>query len=100
MRELMPLGMKVLSQHEDESKLLSSYSTTDSGSLQVKGKHKRGRKLTVIIFFFFFCQLLVFNHRHYLKNEHILTLHKPASEKCLAHFPADTADCNLCEKSN
>lgn len=34
----MPLSTKVLCQHEDECKLLSSYSTVDFGLKQVKDK--------------------------------------------------------------
>lgn len=45
MQELMPLSTKVLCQHEDECKLLSSYSTVDFGLKQVKNKQTSHKEI-------------------------------------------------------
>lgn len=45
MQELMPLSTKVLCQHEDECKLLSSYSTVDFGLNQVKDKQTSHKEI-------------------------------------------------------
>lgn len=71
MQELMPLSTKVLCQHEDECKLLSSYSAVDFGLKPIKDKQTSHKEINNDY------------QSHSLKlkkKEHILTFQKLAPE--------------------